>query len=120
MSYYNKLVRDNIPDTIRANGEEPITHIAGEQEYVDELVKKFSEEIQEFIDEPSAEEAGDILEVLYALATLKGIDPNTIEDARKQKFEMRGGFEQRIILDGVGSRRLEEDEVDFIQQISGI
>jgi predicted house-cleaning noncanonical NTP pyrophosphatase (MazG superfamily) len=101
MPSYRKLVRDKIPDIIRANGEEPTIHIATEEEYIDELVKKCSEEIQEFLEEPSLEEAGDILEVLYALCVAKGINPESIEEERKKKYEKRGGFEQRIILDGV-------------------
>ena len=98
---YNKLVRDNIPEKIRANGENPVTHIADAEEYCEELVKKASEEVQEFIEDPSAEEAGDVLEVLRALCALYHIDMSDVERARKEKFEKRGGFEKRIILEGV-------------------
>lgn len=102
MPAYHKLVRDKIPDIIRANGEEPRTHIlANDEEYIGALVEKFSEEIQEFLAEPSAEEAGDILEVLHALCRVTGVDARSIEDARKEKFEKRGGFAERIVLDGV-------------------
>lgn len=30
---YNKLVRDNIPDICKANGEEPFTRILTDEEY---------------------------------------------------------------------------------------
>ncbi len=37
---YNKLVRDNIPNIIVGNGEEPITRILNDKEYKEELEKK--------------------------------------------------------------------------------
>ena len=44
---YDKLVRDNIPDIIRSNGEEPITRVLDDEEYWTYLVKKDSEELEE-------------------------------------------------------------------------
>ena len=37
---YNKLVRDNIPNIIKENGEEPIYHTLNDEEYWDALLKK--------------------------------------------------------------------------------
>lgn len=44
---YNKLVRDNIPEIIRRNGEEPVCHVLSEEEYWDALLKKDEEELIE-------------------------------------------------------------------------
>ncbi len=101
MPSYNKLVRDKIPEIIRANGETPMTHIATEEEYIVELGKKLLEERDEFLESLSAEEAGDILEVLHGLCAANGIRMEDVETARQEKFEKRGGFEEKIILDGV-------------------
>lgn len=97
---FNKLVRDRIPEIIKKMGKNPVVHIAvDEKEYVAALQRKLFEEAQEFIDQPSVEEAADILEVLRAICVLKNIDLSTLEEVRKNKEVERGGFVERIILE---------------------
>lgn len=97
---FNKLVRDRIPEIIKKMGKNPITHIAvDEKEYVEALQRKLFEEAQEFIDQPSVEEAADVLEVLRAICVLENIDLSTLEEVRKNKEVKRGGFAERIILE---------------------
>jgi len=91
---YNKLIRDKIPEIIKNNGDTCLTHIASEEEYKQKLVEKLQEEVDEYKKDPSLEELADILEVIYALG-----DKEEMEKIRKQKFEKRGGFSKRIILD---------------------
>ena len=43
---YNKLVRDNIPNIIKSNGEIPIIRILDNDEYKKELENKLYEEYQ--------------------------------------------------------------------------
>jgi predicted house-cleaning noncanonical NTP pyrophosphatase (MazG superfamily) len=63
-----KLVRDKIPDIIRADGKEPITRILDDQEeYLTELVNKLAEELKEFSLDYSLEELADIQEVVQAM-----------------------------------------------------
>ena len=47
---YNKLVRDNIPEKIKGNGEMPIIRTLSFDEYKIELEKKLYEEYLEVID----------------------------------------------------------------------
>lgn len=96
---FNKLVRDKIPEIIRSKNETPVTHIAEEVEYRTALFKKLEEEVDEFRQKPSADEAADILEVIYAICDELGIDKNTIEPIRQKKTEERGAFKSRIILE---------------------
>jgi len=96
---FNKLVRDKIPDIISDKGEKVITHIADDEEYEDALRAKLHEEVKEFLENISVEEAADVLEVLHAICKLKGVDLNNLEEVRYKKAEERGGFNERIILE---------------------
>lgn len=96
---YNKLVRDNIPEIIRAKGGNPVTHIADDAEYWKKLKEKVLEEFEEFKSDESMEEFADLLEVIDAIAEYKKFDRNTIEETQKKKAEERGRFRNHIILD---------------------
>lgn len=96
---YEKLVRDKIPEIIKAKGGDFKTHIAETAEYEEKLKDKLREEVEEFLKDNSPEEMADILEVLRAMADLKNFDWSSIEDIRKKKEEERGVFTKRIILD---------------------
>ena len=96
---YKKLVRDNIPEIIKKSGETPVTQIAEEQEYEEALSKKLYEEVNEFLEDPSVEEMADVLEVIKAICSLKGVDISKLEEVRLKKAKERGSFDKRIILD---------------------
>ena len=98
---YGKLVRNKIIDIIFANGEKPIYHTLSDEEYLKELHKKLLEEANEFIEEDSPEELADLLEVVYAIAKHKNINMDEVEKERVKKREKRGGFEDKIYLEGV-------------------
>lgn len=102
-----KLVRDKIPQIIRAKGEEPIIYTANAKEYGTRLREKLLEETAEFIaSENDPEELADILEVLYALAEHTGIDRQQLEKLRAAKAAQRGGFSDRIVWCGNRSARM--------------
>ena len=101
MKIYNKLIRDKIPEIIEEAGKSHVTHIADDNEYLIALKNKISEEVQEFYENPCAEEMGDIMEVLDALAKYYNIEKSEVDEAKKIKNEKRGKFEQRIILESV-------------------
>lgn len=97
---YNKLVRDKIPDIIRAQGETPIYRILEDEEYRCCLEDKLDEEVAEFHRSPNAEELADILTVLLSLAETLGISPAELEEIYREKLEKRGGFRGKIFLAG--------------------
>jgi predicted house-cleaning noncanonical NTP pyrophosphatase (MazG superfamily) len=104
VSAEGKLVRDRIPDIIRANGEESITYQADPVEYRQRLRDKLLEEVNEFLtaDPGSAiEELADVLEVVYALAAGLGTDRPTLEHLRQAKAAERGAFTDRLIWLGI-------------------
>lgn len=65
------MVRDRILQIIREDGAEPVTYIAGAEEYRNCLRDKLGEEVTEFLEADDAkapEELADVLEVVHALA----------------------------------------------------
>jgi len=100
MPRYDKLVRDRIPDIIRAKGTEPKVRLAAsDAEYAHLLREKLREEVAEYLESGSPEELADILEVVRSLASLTGHTPAQVEELRTAKAAARGGFRDRIILE---------------------
>ena len=95
-----KLVRDRIPEIIRADGKTPIIRIMDDEEYVKELDRKLCEEVEEYRADRSIEEMADILEVLQAVCITRGYTLRQLEEVRRKKAEERGGFNKRIYWEG--------------------
>ena len=100
---FNKLVRDNIPEIIKADGAECVTHIAKDDEYRALLIAKLKEEVDELIHNPCAEEIADVLEVIDAIAKFEGIMIDEIKRHKLSKRVNRGGFHKRIVLETTSS-----------------
>jgi predicted house-cleaning noncanonical NTP pyrophosphatase (MazG superfamily) len=94
-----KLVRDKIPQIMIQKGQEPKTRILDNDEYIDELLKKLAEEVEEFRLDKNKEELADVHEVLEAIYKVFGFDIEEIMNIKKLKFDERGGFEDKIFLD---------------------
>ena len=96
-----KLVRDRIPELAAANGHPGTFHQAAtEAEYALWLRAKLLEEAQEAATASPAdlaEELGDVLQVLYALAELAGAAAAEIECARARKARTHGTYTRRIL-----------------------
>ncbi len=96
---HQKLVRDRIPEIIRAKGGTPSYRTAkDDSEYYRFLMKKLDEEVEELKESNNPDELPDIMEVLYALAEYHKLSPEMLEEKRKQKLKEKGGFKKRIIL----------------------
>jgi predicted house-cleaning noncanonical NTP pyrophosphatase (MazG superfamily) len=100
---YNKLVRDWIPDIIKAEGSIPKTHRATTKEYANKLDRKLKEETDEYLKSGKLAELADILEVVYAISALKKTGIRKLETMRKKKAAARGTFRKRIVLEEVKS-----------------
>ncbi len=101
MASYKKLVRDNIPDIIKKNGEEPIIRILDNDEYLNELNTKLLEEVNEYLDSGSIEELADIEEVIIGILNSKNFTREELENIRQEKVKKRGAFKSKIYLEGV-------------------
>lgn len=102
MIQHNKLVRDKIPAICRAAGDIPTTQIlTDDRQYISALYDKLNEEsgeVRAARKDKLLGELADVLEVIRAIGKTHGYSPAQIETARAQKFQERGGFEDRIFL----------------------
>ncbi len=102
---YNKLVRDNIPEICRKNGEEPYTRVLSDEEYWEYLLKKDSEELEEVRTAETLEkrkkELADKLELIIAMSKFSGFTLEEIMEAADKKRQKNGGFEKRLLLEKV-------------------
>lgn len=101
--YYNKLVRDSIPDKIKGNGEAyEIRVIADDAEFEQELLKKVQEEAlglsqatsrKEFLDEYA-----DLMTVLDALTHHYEVSEADIRVALTENVTRKGLYKERYFL----------------------
>ena len=101
---YNKLVRDKIPDVIKANGENPVTRVLSADEYKAELERKLGEEYMEVVEAVGSsrlEELADVYEILKALAVLENSSIEEVQKIAEAKAQKRGAFNDRIYLEEV-------------------
>lgn len=99
MKKYDKLVRDKIPEIIRADGKECEIRIVEGKEKIQLLEKKLNEEVNEFFEDNNLEELADVMEVLFGLAKELGYSESDLMKKREEKKEERGGFEDGIKLE---------------------
>jgi predicted house-cleaning noncanonical NTP pyrophosphatase (MazG superfamily) len=98
---YNKLVRDKIPEIIEESGRKQKSRILDEKEYLEALLDKVIEEIEEYRETGDEEELADVFEVLECIVKLKDYEPMHLDYLRMKKREARGSFNDRILLEEV-------------------
>lgn len=101
MKNYNKLVRDKIPDIIKADGKTCEIDIVHKEIKYKLLEEKLKEEVNEFLEDKNLEELADVMEVLFGLADSLGYSEEELLKARDKKKEERGGFKDGIVLKSV-------------------
>lgn len=110
---YNKLVRDRIPEIIDSEpGRKGQYRILDDDEYIIQLNKKIIEESNEFIEENSIEELGDLMEVINAIMKVKGYSMEEVIKVMKDKADKKGAFNKKIYLEYVDEdkRNIEEEK----------
>jgi predicted house-cleaning noncanonical NTP pyrophosphatase (MazG superfamily) len=101
---HHKLVRDQIPAIITADGGQPVTRVLDDAGYEAALRAKLLEEAHEAPAAPDGElasELADVLEVLKALAVAHYLSWEDVVSEATRKRAERGGFDNRIFLEYV-------------------
>lgn len=101
MRIFNKLVRDNIPDICKSNGQIPKYEMLDDKKYKIELKKKLKEETREFLYSDNIEELADIVEVVEALAHANGSSFDEVMRIKEEKAVKNGKFEKKLYLKNV-------------------
>lgn len=96
--YYQKLVRDKIPQIIAQSGGRCRVEVLDEQAYLAKLEEKLGEELAEYLQSKELEELADLWEVMDALVTAKGHTWQELTAIREEKRQKRGGFQDRLLL----------------------
>ena len=101
---HRKLIRDNAPDNMRKAGVTFETRQLEEVEFKKELLKKVIEEAGELCssegNENMAGELADILDIIDEIKKTFDISEAGLTKARAINAKKKGGFEQRILLEG--------------------
>ena len=98
MVTYLKLVRNQIPAIIAASGRNCEWIPLPPDAFVEALVKKLREELEEYEESKNPLELADIIEVIYALLPSHGLSPDELEQMRVSKNLRNGNFSDRILL----------------------
>lgn len=101
MRIYNKLVRDNIPEIIKNQGETPCFSVLDDKNFNKQLRKKLKEEVYEYLMSEEIEELADIIEVIEALANHKGSSLEKVLEIKENKAKKNGKFEKKLFLSKV-------------------
>jgi len=105
---YNKLVRDKIPNIIKADGGASKIRILDNEEFIIELLKKLKEEVKELAEAKSDQselikEIGDVYEVIDAIMDYYKIDKKKMIELKNERRLRRGGFKKKIFLASVNN-----------------
>lgn len=100
--YYNKLVRDRIPEKIINGGGYYKIKKLKKKAFEVELFKKVGEEASGLLAAKTAEELrselADVLAVIDEIKKIKRITPAQVQKSLKDNFERKGGFDKKLFL----------------------
>lgn len=99
--YHQKLIRDKIPEKIKATGDDYETSVLGKTEFEKELKTKLVEESNEVARASKEEllnELADVLELIKSIASHHKIPFLKIQKFQEEKRKKRGGFKKKLFL----------------------
>lgn len=104
MRIFKKLIRDKMPEIMKAQGKELEVRILDNAEFKEALRRKVIEEISELKDAKDDAEAKDKIAYLHeiadALGDAYGFPKKEILALKDKTHHERGGFDKRLFLEG--------------------
>ena len=99
-----KLIRDKIPDIIRADGRDPIITVLSGQRLIEALQAKLMEEFGEYQEAATTHEKlvelGDMMEAVLCLAHQLGLHEHDLLQLCLKKREQHGAFLKGYYYEG--------------------
>ena len=97
-TYYNKLVRDRIPEILAQQGKTYEIDILSDEDYLKALEAKLDEEVAEYHENPCIEELADIFTVLRWIIDARGYNWSDVMRCFFDKAKDRGTFNHKVFL----------------------
>lgn len=98
---YDKIVRDKIPRLIKSQGKKVKYSVVSDEEAYAYLIEELFTISTKFADTEKIDDLVDIIEVVFAIAELRGITDKSLLSEIYNKRIAKGGFEKNIVLEGV-------------------
>ncbi|MDC0451384.1 nucleoside triphosphate pyrophosphohydrolase [Nitrosopumilus sp.] len=95
---YNKVIRDKIPEIIADSGKKYDLKLLDDESFLAEIEKKLIEEVNEYSESKDIEELADLLEVIYRISELRGVNSDELDKIRRDKGQKRGKFDSNLFL----------------------
>ncbi|HAU07770.1 MAG: hypothetical protein UW46_C0004G0064 [Candidatus Yanofskybacteria bacterium GW2011_GWF1_44_227] len=100
--FYNKLIRDRIPEKIKRNGGDYAIEKLNKKAFEAALLTKVGEEASGLLSSKTREEItselADIIAVIDEIKKFKKITDKQISQALEENFNKKGGFDKRLFL----------------------
>ncbi len=100
--YYNKLIRDKIPQVIEKSGGAYEVRELSDKNFKKELLRKVGEEASALPNLKSKKEImtelADVVDVIEEIKKVFNIRENEIKIVRKKAFNKKGGFNKKLFL----------------------
>ena len=100
--YYNKLIRDKIPERIIESGGDYKVRKLKDKEFAKELLKKVGEEASGLLAAKTKrniiKELADVIDVTEEIMKVKGISNQEIKKQQQENKKLKGGYKKRLFL----------------------
>ena len=112
--FFNKLIRDKVSDKLNQKGIKFKVRELSEEEYEKELMKKVLEEAIELSTAENRDqlvsEFCDLQFTIDELKKIKNISDQELVEAKKDNFDQKGGFNQRLFLEWTDDNGYQRDK----------